>query len=66
MRLEAVRVQAALSDVIDQTETEIALASGMTLAEVRRGLDELSLLGAVDQEDEGGLSVWMLRGALND
>lgn len=66
MRLEAVRVQAALSDVVDQTETEIALASGMTLAEVRRGLDELSVLGAVDQDDNGGLSVWLLRGASND
>lgn len=66
MRLEAVRVQAALSDVVDQTETEIALASGMTLAEVRRGLDELSVLGAVDQDDNGGLSVWLLKGASND
>lgn len=66
MRLEAVRVQAALSDVVDQTETEIALASGMTLAEVRRGLDELSVLGAVNQDDNGGLSVWLLKGASND
>lgn len=66
MRREAIRVQAALSDVVDRTETEIALACGMTLAEVRRGLDELSLLGAVDQGEDGGLAVWILSGRDHD
>lgn len=56
----AERVLAALSPDLERTETEIALAAGISLGDTQRGLDELSLDGAIADRIADGLRVWRL------
>lgn len=57
MSRSAQQVLAAVREV-QQTETEIALAAGISLGQVRAGLDELALDGVVVDRIEDGLRVW--------
>ena len=57
MTAGAVKVLAVLS-VVEQTETELAMASGLGLNEVRTALDELLLTGGIQEDTDGALRVY--------
>lgn len=56
---EAVKVLAVLQDS-EQTETEIAISSGLTLNETRRALDELLLTGGVQEQKFDGVCFYSI------
>lgn len=60
MGRSAQRVLAALTTDREQTETEIAVAAGLSLTDTQRGLDELTLSGAVSSRRSDGLTVWRM------
>lgn len=57
MTAGAVKVLAVLS-VVEQTETELAMASGLGLTDVRTALDELLLTGGIQEDADGALRVY--------
>ena len=57
MTAGAVKVLAALTEA-EQTETELATASGLGLTEVRTALDELLLTGGGQEDTDGALRVY--------
>jgi transcription initiation factor IIE alpha subunit len=61
MTRAAMKVLAALRDA-EQTETEIAIAAGVSLTDVRKGLDELAITGAVRSQMFEGLRYWRTTG----
>lgn len=60
MGQSAERVLAVLDADIERTETQIAVAAGISLGETQRGLDELALCGAVADRFSDGLRVWRI------
>jgi hypothetical protein len=59
MSRAAIKVLAVLQDA-EQTETEIAISSGLTLSETRRALDELLLTDSVQERKFDGLCFYSL------
>jgi transcription initiation factor IIE alpha subunit len=55
----AVKVLAVLADS-EQTETEIAISSGLNLTEVRTALDELLLTRGVQEQVHDGLRFYSI------